>query len=98
MRRSLQTQESEKVSKFGSLEAECNEKDAMIAAQTSAGSRGRMMARFELVTGAAAAVGPLVGGWLYDHVDVRAPFLANSALLLATAVGVVLLLRAPHEP
>ncbi len=71
--------------------------DALVAAQTSARSRGRVMARFELVSGSAAAVGPLLGGWLYDNFDPRAPFLANSALLLVTAAAVVLLLRS-SEP
>jgi MFS family permease len=42
-----------------------------------------------------AAVGPLVGGWLYDHVGHATPFYLNTAVLILGAVLVMLVL---HEP
>jgi MFS family permease len=42
-----------------------------------------------------ATVGPLVGGWLYDHVGQATPFYLNTAVLVFGAVLVMLVL---HEP
>jgi MFS family permease len=41
------------------------------------------------------ALGPLVGGWLYDEVGPASPFYANSVALLVGAVLVGLALREP---
>jgi len=42
-----------------------------------------------------AAIGPLVGGWLYDHVGHAAPFYLNTAVLIIGALLVFLFLREP---
>ncbi len=60
--------------------------DALVTSRTSPLSRGRTVARYEFVRGAGAACGPLIGGWLYDDWHVAAPFVANSSLLLLTAL------------
>ena len=53
--------------------------------------RGRAYGLYTLAAGVGAAVGPLVGGWLYDHTSQAAPFYLNGCVMLASA-GLVLLL------
>ena len=71
--------------------------DALVTSRTSPLSRGRTVARYEFVRGAGAACGPLAGGWLYDEWDVAAPFVANSSLLLLTAVTTLVVLVYSHK-
>ncbi len=40
-----------------------------------------------------AAIGPLIGGILYDHVSQAAPFYLNGAILLGSVVWVGIALR-----
>ena len=44
-----------------------------------------------------AAIGPLVGGWLYDNVGRPMPFYLNTAVLLVGALLVALVLREPQR-
>jgi len=71
--------------------------DALVTSRTSPLSRGRTVARYEFVRGAGAACGPLAGGWLYDEWHVAAPFVANSSLLLLTAVTTLVVLVYSHK-
>lgn len=70
--------------------------EALAAAETTAMSRGRMLARFEVASGTGAAVGPLIGGWLYDNWHVATPFVVNSSLLVLTVLVVLLRRRRPN--
>jgi DHA1 family multidrug resistance protein-like MFS transporter len=46
---------------------------------------GQTLGTMSLATGLASAVSPTIGGWLWDHISPKAPFVVT--LVLATAIG-----------
>ena len=70
---------------------------AMVADLTGSETRGRAYGMYQFVLNAGAALGPLLGGWLYDVVGKTVPFYLTGAVLCASAVGVVFLLKQPAQ-
>jgi DHA1 family multidrug resistance protein-like MFS transporter len=68
---------------------------ALVADLSGADQRGRAYGLYTMAGGLGFAVGPLVGGWLYDTVSPAMPFYANGALLAFNAVVLIALLRVP---
>ncbi|HLY36401.1 MAG TPA: MFS transporter [Candidatus Binatia bacterium] len=68
---------------------------AIISASFPERERGRAIGTWSAFTGVATALGPLVGGWLIEHVSWRAAFFVN--LPVATAVLGMLLWRVPES-
>jgi MFS family permease len=67
--------------------------EAMVADLTGHQVRGKGYGLYTFAGGLGAAIGPLVGGWLYDAAGQCVPFYLNGAVLLAGAVLVVVLLN-----
>ncbi len=59
--------------------------DALVVDLSDDANRGRVMGVKEAAGGAGAALGPLVGGWVYEYVAVEAAFVLNGLLLLVAA-------------
>jgi MFS family permease len=57
---------------------------------------GKAFGLYTFASSLGSAVGPLLGGWLYDAVGHATPFYANGILLLGSAVWVVFGLRQDH--
>ena len=51
------------------------------------GLRGRAYGLYTMAAGVGAAIGPLVGGWMYDRASQAAPFYLNGGVLLADEVA-----------
>jgi DHA1 family multidrug resistance protein-like MFS transporter len=68
---------------------------ALVADLTGGDQRGRAYGLYTLAAGLGATVGPLAGGWLYEHVGPQAPFIVNGAVLAACTLVLGLLLRVP---
>ena len=64
--------------------------DGLVASFSDDTNRGRVMGAKEAAAGLGAALGPLLGGYLYDSVNSTAPFLFNAGLLLLVALIAVL--------
>lgn len=72
---------------------------ALVADLTGGDQRGRAYGLYALAGGLGATLGPLAGGWLYDRVNPAAPFYANGAVLVASALVLWVLLQVPEvEP
>ena len=63
--------------------------DAMVADAASEADRGRIMGLKETAAAFGAALGPPVGGWLYEYWAPELAFVLNGLLLLLTMVLVV---------
>ena len=59
--------------------------EALTADLAPEGSRGALMGAREASAGVGAALGPLAGGLVYEHVSPAYAFLANGALLIVAA-------------
>jgi DHA1 family multidrug resistance protein-like MFS transporter len=60
-------------------------------------SRGALLGGLATVQGAGLAIGPVVGGYLWEHVQYYAPFLAGAALLaIATALSLAMGSASPN--
>ena len=76
---------------------------ALISDWTAEATRGTGYGLHAFATSLGAAVGPVVGGWVYDTWGHAAPFVLTGLLLVASLVWVPLLLRgqlgggAPHH-
>jgi MFS family permease len=68
---------------------------ALVADLTGDEQRGRAYGLYALAGGLGAAVGPLVGGWLYETVGPSAPFIANGIGLAACALILGIFLEEP---
>jgi predicted MFS family arabinose efflux permease len=55
--------------------------------------RGTAYGLYDLMQNLGLALGPLLGGFLYDSVGRQSPFYLAAAVLLASAIWVVLFLR-----
>ncbi|MEM7100950.1 MAG: MFS transporter [Pseudomonadota bacterium] len=64
--------------------------DALVADLAQPEHRGRVIGELELVSAVGAATGPVVGGWLYDHVAPEWAFIGNGLILLC-ACGLAVL-------
>ena len=60
--------------------------DALVADLAPESARGRIIGFQEAAAGVGAAFGPLVGGFMYEHVSPESAFLANGAILFGTAL------------
>jgi len=56
-------------------------------------SLARTFGLAEMAYGLGATAGPLIGGYLYDHVSHTSPFIFNGGLMVAAAVASIWLLR-----
>ena len=65
-------------------------RDAWIGDLAGRNERGRTYGALEFCGAAGGALGPLLGGALYDQVSEVAPFVLMSGLLAATATGLAL--------
>ena len=68
---------------------------ALISDLTAATTRGTGYGLHTFATGLGSAVGPLVGGWVYETWGHTAPFVLTGLLLLASLARVPLLLQGP---
>lgn len=68
---------------------------AFVADVAGADVRGTSYGLYSFAYFLGAAIGPLAGGWLYDHVGHAAPFYLNTTVLLVGALLVWVML---HEP
>ncbi len=66
---------------------------AMVADLTGKERRGRAYGMYQFALNGGATVGPLLGGWLYDTAGQAVPFYLNGAVLCASAVAAVFLLK-----
>jgi MFS family permease len=69
---------------------------ALISDLTENAARGTGYGLYSFATSLGSAVGPLVGGWVYETWGHTAPFVLAGLGLLASLGWVPLLLRAPH--
>jgi MFS transporter, DHA1 family, multidrug resistance protein len=67
--------------------------EALVADLTGNQVRGRGYGMYTFASSFGAAVGPLIGGWLYDHSGHALPFLINGAVLLFSTLWVLILFR-----
>ncbi len=65
---------------------------AMVGDLTRREHWGRAFGLYTFTASLGTAVGPLLGGWLYDQTGPAAPFYANTILLLVSAVWTIFLL------
>jgi len=68
---------------------------ALVADLTGGDQRGRAYGLYALAANLGATVGPVSGGWLYQHLGARAPFYANGFVLAVCALVLGVWLRVP---
>lgn len=68
---------------------------ALVADLTGNNQRGRAYGLYIMASDIGAAIGPLGGGWLYDHISTSAPFYVTSATLVVCGVILWIFLQAP---
>jgi MFS family permease len=66
---------------------------ALMSEAAPSGGTGMAMGASETAQGAGLIVGPLLGGFFYDHLGPRSPFVASAILLTAGTVLAFLVLR-----
>lgn len=72
--------------------------EALVADLTGRQTHGLGYGLYTFASGLGATIGPLLGGWVYDHIGAAAAFYANGALLILCAGLVWLFFRRfkPH--
>lgn len=68
---------------------------AILGGSFSGGARGRAVGTWSAVSAIAAAIGPVLGGWLIDHVSWRAIFFINLPVALAAILMALAFVREP---
>jgi MFS family permease len=71
--------------------------EALVADLSGGGQRGESFGLYTFAAGLGAAVGPLIGGWLYDNAGHVAPFYATAAAVFLGAVLILVLIREPER-
>lgn len=66
---------------------------ATISDLTGENVRGQAYGYYDVASASGFTLGPLLGGWLFDHFSHAAPFYADAAILLLAAVVVAAALR-----
>jgi len=66
---------------------------AMVGDLTQREHWGQAFGLYTFTASVGTAAGPLLGGWLYDHVAPSMPFYANAMLLVVSALWTMLILR-----
>lgn len=67
--------------------------EALVADMSGENIRGSAYGIYLFVTSLGAAIGPLLGGWLYDSFGHAIPFYINGYILLIDAILVMLLFK-----
>jgi EmrB/QacA subfamily drug resistance transporter len=70
---------------------------AILGGAFSGEARGRAVGTWSAASAAAAAIGPVLGGWMIDTIGWRAIFLINLPLAAAAILMAVLFVRAPRR-
>ena len=70
---------------------------AMVGDLTRREHWGRAFGFYTFTASVGTAIGPLLGGWLYDQVGRAMPFYVNAALLSISALWVLFILRSFHR-
>ena len=70
---------------------------ALVADLTGGDKMGRGFGLYTAAAGLGFAFGPLIGGWLYDHLGYQMPFYANGVLLILSALVLIVLLKSPPQ-
>ena len=65
-----------------------------IAQAVPVASRGKALSMFGGISRVATILGPILGGFLYEYVDITAPFYAQAVVALSTGLLVMLTFRA----
>jgi MFS family permease len=68
---------------------------ALVADLTGNDQRGKAYGFYAAAGGLGAAIGPLVGGWLYQTIGVGAPFFLNGIILALCGLALAALLHIP---
>ncbi|MDI6824225.1 MAG: MFS transporter [Bacillota bacterium] len=71
---------------------------ATVSDLTATDVRGQAYAYYDAAYAGGLTLGPLLGGWLFDHVCHAAPFYADAVILLVAAAVVAAALRGLHNP
>jgi MFS family permease len=70
---------------------------ALVADLAGIRQRGRAYRFYVTCNDLGAAIGPLVGAWLYQTFGARVPFYANGVVLALCTLALLLFLRGPVE-
>ena len=69
---------------------------ALVAELTGNNQHGQAYGFYVMAADIGAAIGPLGGGWLYDHINPSAPFIANGIILAICGLILFFFLHIPH--
>jgi MFS family permease len=72
--------------------------EALVADLSGSQQRGEAFGLFTFASGLGAVLGPLIGGWLYDHTTHTVPFYYMATLVFIGALLIVLLVQEPERP
>jgi MFS family permease len=70
---------------------------ALVADLTGGDQMGHGFGLYTAAAGLGFALGPMIGGWLYDQYNYQAPFYINGALLFLSALILTLSLKTPQR-